>query len=156
MDMAREEFDPKGGWRWDETDLGPLETTLEEHIARAPDWLRRQAAGRPPPTTAFHRLLRERLGVEIAFHVPVFLPDLRAGYVLEFLLPQYGVSIEIGEDQPDDLDMLEWMVNRDNDLMAYEGILTLRFPPERVRDHPDLVLHEIRECLGLGAAVPGG
>jgi len=155
MDMARDEFDPKGGWNWDEADLGPLETPLDAHIARAPAWLTRQAANRPPPTTPFHRLLRDRLGAEIAFHVPVFLPEIGAGYVLEFLLPQYGVSIEIGEDQPDDLDMLEWIVNRDNDLMAYEGIMTLRFPPERVRDHPERVLREIRECLGLEAAVSG-
>ncbi len=154
--MARDEFDPKGGWNWDETDLGPLETPLEEHVARAPPWLAQEAASRPPPTSPFHRMLRDRLGAEVAFHAPIFLPELRAGYVLEFLLPQYGLSIEIGDGEPEDLDALERIVNRDNDLMAYEGILTLRFPPEQVRDDPGRVLRQIRECLGLCAAAGGG
>jgi hypothetical protein len=132
--------------------LRPLRVAIARLRHSAPEWLRERAQARTDP-------LRQRawdvlkdpaaVGTPAVAQVPVHLPDHGAGYVLDFLFPEYGVNVQIDawdggdEGDPDDED-------RDLRLREAHGIETIRFWDVWVRENLDLLAGEIRKELGIG------
>lgn len=134
--------------------LRPLRVPVARLRHSAPEWLQDRARARTDPLRGqVWDLLRDtaRVGTPAASQVPVHLPEVGRGYVLDFLLPEYGVNVQIdrwNDEQPDPDDA--WSENRDGDLRAAYGIETVRFWDVWVRENLDLVVNEIRKELGIG------
>jgi hypothetical protein len=130
--------------------LRPLQVPVARLRASAPEWLRERAATRTDPLRQrVWDLLRDpaHVGTPAVAQVPVHIPDRGRGYVLDFLLPEYGVNVQVdrwdGEEQDDGED-------RDFDLREALGIETVRFFDVWVRENLDLLALEIRKELGIG------
>ncbi len=134
--------------------LRPLRVPVERLRHSAPEWLRDRARARTDPLRQqVWELLRDpaRVGTPAAARVPVHLAEVGRGYVLDFLLPEYGVNVQIDrwdDDAPDADDL--WSEHRDGDLREALGIETIRFFDVWVKENLDLLADEIRKELGLG------
>lgn len=156
------------GRLWDNplVSLQPLRIPVEALRARAPAWLRDRA--RLPMTPVQHALwdvIRDpvRLGTAAAAMVPAWVEEYEAGYVMHFLLPEYGVNVQIDPWKPEyDKDELPdidpdaepdnpWNDSRDEDLCETFGIETLRFWDAAVLEMGvEETCAEIRRELGFG------
>jgi very-short-patch-repair endonuclease len=137
--------------------LAPLRTPLAEHIRRAPAGLKAQVAPLTPLEARLWELLKDpaRLGTEAVAKVPIWIPELGTGYVVDFLLPQVSVAIVIEppestseEEDPDEAARTEALMTMCDDLQE-EGIETISFYPEWIEQDPEAVLEEIRTDLGF-------
>ncbi len=134
--------------------LRPLRVPVARLRSSAPEWLKDRARARIDPLRErVWDLLRDptRVGTPAAAQVPVHLPDVGRGYVLDFLLPEYGVNVQIDawdDERPDPDDT--WSEDRDGDLRAAFGIETIRFWDVWLKGNLDLVVDEIRKELGIG------
>jgi hypothetical protein len=130
--------------------LRPLRVPVARLRATAPDWLVERAAARTDPVRRLvWEVLRDpaRVGTPAVAQVPAYLPALGRGYVLDFLLPEYGVNVQVdrwGEEGTDDGE------DRDFDLREALGIETVRFFDVWVRSNLDLLAAEVRKELGIG------
>jgi len=130
--------------------LRPLKVPVARLRASAPDWLRERAEARDVPLRRrVWDVLRDpaRVGTPAVAHVPAYLPQLRRGYVLDFLLPEYGVNVQVDRWDGEETDDGE---DRDSDLREALGIETVRFFDVWVRDNLDLLAGELRKELGIG------
>jgi hypothetical protein len=137
--------------------LRPLKTPLAEHIRRAPARLKAQVKPLTPLEDRLWAMLKDpaRLGTEAVPKVPIWIPELNTGYVVDFLLPQVSVAIVIeppestGEDDdPDEAARTEALIAMCEDLRE-EGIETISFYPEWIERDPEAVLEDIRVESGL-------
>ena len=134
--------------------LRPLRVPVARLRCSAPDWLQDRARARTDPLRQrVWDLLRDpaNVGTPAVAQVPAHLPDVKRGYVLDFLLPEYGVNVQIdrwNDEQPDPDDA--WDEHRDDDLREALGIETIRFWDVWVRDNLGQVVDEIRKELGIG------
>jgi len=131
--------------------LRPLRVAVARLRGTAPDWLKERAQARTDPLKRrVWDLLRDpkHVGTLAVAQVPVHLPEIGVGYVLDFLLPEYGVNVQIdGWDDEEDPDGGE---DRDRHLRDALGIETVRFWDVWVRENLDLLADEIRKELGIG------
>jgi very-short-patch-repair endonuclease len=130
--------------------LHPLRVPVARLRASAPDWLRERAEARTDPLRRrVWDLLRDpaHVGTPAVAQVPVFLTAVRRGYVLDFLLPEYGVNVQVDRWDDGECDDGE---DRDADLRDELGIETVRFWDVWVRENLDLLAGEIRKELGIG------
>lgn len=153
-------------WDMPLVSLQPIRQRLEEFWERAPPELRDRAR-RPmtPLQQELWEVIRDpkRLGTEAVAMVPAWVAEYEAGYVMHFLLPEYGVNVQIdpwlpeyeGEELPDvdteaDPDN-PWNESRDDDLREIFGIETCRFWDAAVREMGvEETCEEIRRELGFG------
>src|SRR5262245_16637153 len=78
--------------------LEPLRVPVEKLRRSAPDWLAERASARMDPLRQrVWGVLRDpaHVGTPAAGFVPVHLPDVGRGHVLDFLLPEYGVNVQV-------------------------------------------------------------
>jgi hypothetical protein len=132
--------------------LKPLRVPVERLRHSAPPWLAEQAMARMDPLRVrVWELLRDpaSVGTLATPLVPVHLPDVGRGYVLDFLLPEYGLNVQI-ERWEDEAPGDPWDEHRDGDLRDALGIETLRFWDVWVVENLDQLAGEIRKELGIG------
>lgn len=131
--------------------LRPLRVAVARLRYSAPEWLQERALARTDPLRRrAWEAIRDpaRLGTPATSQVPVHLPDVGRGYVLDFLFPEFGVNVQIDRwDDDDDPDAGE---ERDGHLREAYGIETVRFWDVWVRENLDLLADEIRKELGIG------
>lgn len=130
--------------------LRPLRVPVARLRATAPDWLRERAeARRDALRLGVWDLLRDpaHVGTPAVAGVPAYLPELGRGYVLDFLLPEYGVNVQVDRWEDEESDDGE---DRDFDLREALGIETVRFFDVWVRENLDQLAGEIRKELGIG------
>ena len=132
--------------------LKPLRVPVERLRCSAPPWLVERAMARMDPLRVrAWEILRDpaRVGTLATALVPVHIPEVGRGYVLDFLLPEYGLNVQIDrweDDAPGD----PWDEHRDSDLRNALGIETIRFWDVWVVDNLDQLAGEIRKELGIG------
>jgi len=132
--------------------LRPLRIPVARLRGSAPAWLADRAEAR---TDALKQrvwdVLRDpaRVGTPAVAQVPVHLPN-GAGYVLDFLFPEYGVNLQIDRWEDDGTEDPEDSEDRDWHLREALGIETIRFWDVWVKDNLDLLPDEIRKELGIG------
>jgi len=146
--------------------LQPLQQSVEELRRAAPRWLRERAA-RPmsPAQQDVWQIIRHRdqLGTEAVAQVAVWIEDYELGYVLDFVLPEYGVNLQVSEWEPryeqDELPEFDPAVTpdhpfneeRDDALRECLGIEVVSYWDTQVRElGPESVCDEIRKELGFG------
>lgn len=130
--------------------LRPLRVPVARLRATAPDWLRERAEARQDALRLrVWDLLRDpaHVGTPAVAGVPAYLPGLGRGYVLDFLLPEYGVNVQIDRWEDEERDDGE---ERDFDLREAYGIETGRFFDVWVKGNLDQLAGEIRKELGIG------
>ncbi len=130
--------------------LRPLRVPVARLRATAPDWLRERAEARQDALRLrVWDLLRDpaHVGTPAVAGVPAYLPGLGRGYVLDFLLPEYGVNVQIDRWEDEERDDGE---ERDFDLREAYGIETVRFFDVWVKGNLDQLAGEIRKELGIG------
>ncbi|MGQ0614122.1 MAG: hypothetical protein ACT4PV_10335 [Planctomycetaceae bacterium] len=149
-------------WDLPGVELKPLRKPVSFFHATAPAALKARIAPLEGAKLAAWRLLqnRARLGTEAVAQVPIFIPEWELGYVCDFLLPEYGVNVQIDpwvEDEPDDLviDFTRepdhaWNLEREGALRDAFGIEQLGYYDHCVLNDPDLFLDELRKELGIG------
>jgi len=112
----------------------------------APSWLRLVAS---LPLYPFEQRLRERLRqglpTDVVARVPIWIPDVRAGYVMDFLLPESRVGIVIDNERSCAGNCWGAMQRE----LGSIGIVATRYPLAVVRDDPAHVVAEVRRQLGL-------
>lgn len=131
--------------------LRPIRVPVARLRHSAPDWLQDRARARTDPLRQrVWDLLRDptHVGTPATAQVPVHIPEVGRGYVLDFLLPEYGVNVQI--DGWDDETAEPWDEHRDDDLREALGIETVRFWDVWVKENLDRVVEEIRKELGFG------
>ncbi len=170
-----EELTPEQAWAgqyvgrlWDNplVSLQPVRLPIAEFRERAPPALRERA--RQPMTPlqqALWEVIRDpkRLGTEAVAMVPAWVEEYEAGYVMHFLLPEYGVNVQIDPWLPEyeqeefpDIDPDADPDNphnesRDGDLCETFGIETVHFWDAAVREMGvQETCEEIRRELGFG------
>ena len=112
----------------------------------APGWLRLQAS--LPLDRHEWRLwgwLRHGLPTAVVARVPIWIPDVRDGYVMDFLLPEVRVGIAIDKQG---LGAWDWWGAMRRELESV-GIEATRYPVAVVRDDPAQVVAGIRRDLGI-------
>jgi hypothetical protein len=132
--------------------LQPLRVPVERLRHSAPPWLAERAMARMDPLRVrVWELLRDpaRVGTLATALVPVHMPEVGRGYVLDFLLPEYGLNVQV-ERWEDDAPSDPWDEHRDADLRNALGIETLRFWDVWVVENLDQLALEIRKELGIG------
>jgi hypothetical protein len=132
--------------------LKPLRVPVERLRHSAPPWLAERATARMDPLRVrVWEILRDpaRVGTLATPLVPAYLPEVGRGYVLDFLLPEYGLNVQV-ERWEDDAPSDPWDEHRDNDLRDALGIETLRFWDVWVAENLDQLAGEIRKELGIG------
>lgn len=135
--------------------LKPLRVTVGRLRSSAPEWLKERAQARTDPIRQrVWDVLRDpaQVGTPAAAQVPVHIPESGRGYVLDFLLPEYGVNVQIDRwaaDEPPDPDDA-WNEDRDGDLRGALGIETIRYWDVWVKQSLDQLAEEIRKELGIG------
>jgi len=170
-----EELTPEQQWAsqyvgrlWDLplVSLQPVRLPISEFWKRAPPALRERA--RQPMTPlqkALWDVIRDpkRLGTEAVPMVPAWVEEYEAGYVMQFLLPEYGVNVQIDPWRPEyekpelpDIDMEAdpdnpYNESRDGDLCEAFGIETCHFWDTAVKEMGvEETCEEIRRELGFG------
>ena len=145
--------------------LRPVDRPIAELWRTAPGWLRRRASR--PFTEAQREVWRvvrdpQRLGTEALPNVPFWIEEERVGYVLDFLLPEYGVNVQIDAWHPsyeeEELPAFDPVADPDHPyneertaVLGACGIEELRYWDGFVREFgADEVCAEIRRELGFG------
>ena len=126
--------------------LQPLRHPVDDFWTTAPGWL--SVLARLPLDQLDRRLgerLRHGLPTDVVARVPLWIPDVRDGYVMDFLLPEFSVGVVIDREGPDRWD---WWGPMHSELRSIE-IEALRYRAAVVRDDPAHVVAEIRSELGL-------
>jgi len=124
----------------------PLRHPVDDFWNTAPGWLRVVAS--LPLDRLERRLwkrLRQGLPTDVVARVPMWIPDVRDGYVLDFLLPDFSVGVVIDREGPGTWD---WWGPMRRELRSI-GIEALRYPIDEVRDDQARVVAEIHAELGL-------
>lgn len=132
--------------------LRPLRVPVERLRRSAPDWLKERATARMDPLRVrVWEILRDpaHVGTLATPLVPVHLPEVGRGYVLDFLLPEYGLNVQV-ERWDDETPADAWDEHRDTDLRERLGIETIRFWDVWVERNLDLLAGELRKELGIG------
>ena len=170
-----EELTPAQAWAgqyvgrlWDMplVSLKAVELPIAEFWERAPPALRERARQPMTPVQqALWEVIRDpkRLGTEAVAMVPAWVPEFEAGYVLHFLLPEYGVNVQIDPWLPEyeqeglpDVDFDEdpdhpYNESREEDLREAFGIETVQFWDTAVLEMgAEEACNEIRRELGFG------
>jgi hypothetical protein len=156
------------GRLWDNplVSLRCLKRPVEEFWATAPSWLQDRARlPMTPVQLALWEVIRDpaRLGTAAVARVPAWVAEYEAGYVLHFLLPEYGVNVQIDpwkpeyeQEEPPDIDFDEdpdhpLNDSRDEDLLETFGIETVTFWDTAVLEMgAEETCEEIRRELGFG------
>ncbi|MFQ5845791.1 MAG: hypothetical protein ACE5JG_12480 [Planctomycetota bacterium] len=140
--------------------LGPLPVTPAELWQRAPPWLRAQVRPLNPVEEMLWRVLGDpgRLGTCAVAKVPLYLPEIGDGIVVDFLLPDYSFAVEVGDfwcagdsgeafdrEVAEDTERLEW----DEALREFLGIERLHFYADGIVESPERIVEEIRWEVGL-------
>lgn len=112
----------------------------------APGWLRLQAS---LPLDRYERRLWERLRhglpTAVVARVPIWIADVRDGYVIDILLPEFRVGVVFDKQGPGAWD---WWGAMRRELESV-GIEATRYPVAAVRDDPARVVAGIRRELGI-------
>lgn len=153
-------------WDMPLVSLKALQMPIAEFWERAPPaLLERARRAMTPVQQALWEVIRDpkRLGTEAVAMVPAWVPEYEAGYVLHFLLPEYGVNVQIDPwlpeyeaEEPPDVDFEEDPDHpcndaRDEDLREAFGIEPLRFWDTAVLEMgAEEACNEIRRELGFG------
>ncbi len=170
-----EELTPAQAWAgqyvgrlWDLplVSLQTVKVPIAEFWERAPPALRERAKRRMTPVQqALWEVIRDpkRLGTEAVAMVPAWVPEYEAGYVLHFLLPEYGVNVQIDawlpEYEQEELPDIDFDADPDNpcnesrdaDLSEAFGIETVTFWDRAVLEMGvEEACEEIRRELGFG------
>ena len=124
----------------------PLRQPLDDFWNTAPGWLRVVAS---LPLDRVERRFWERLRLglptDVVARVPMWIPDVRDGYVMDFLLPDFSVGVVVDREGPSTWD---WWGPMRRELRSI-GVEAMRYPVGAVRDDPAQVVAEIRSELGL-------
>ena len=146
--------------------LRPFERSISELWRTAPTRLRKRAS-RPftPEQRAVWEVFRDhkRLGTEAVPNVPLWIDEHELGYVLDFLLPEYGLNVQIDrwepsfdEEEPPDVDIdaepdHPYNEERKFALLECRGIESVHFWDDVVREFGgEEICAEVRKELGFG------
>jgi len=148
------------GRRWDRPDVcfRPVERPVAELRRTAPPFLRKLAS-RPlrPVQAKLWEVLRnrKRFGTEVVPNVPFWIPELGRGYLLDFLLPEYGFNVQTGRVH--DVLVDETVLPLDPELeerterLARAGIVAAYYCEHCIAERgAESVAQQIRKELGFG------
>jgi len=156
------------GRLWDHplVELKPVRVCLRQLWEAAPRPLQKRARwAMTREQQALWELIRDpaRLGTVAVAKVPLWIPEVGVGYVLDFFLPESGVNVQLDRWRPEYLDDEEPEIDfeaepdnphnesREEDLRTFRGIEVLHFWDTEVSEAgPEVVLEEIRFELGIG------
>lgn len=153
-------------WDMPLVSLKAVTLPVAEFWKRAPPaLLERARLPMTPVQQALWEVIRDpkRLGTEAVAMVPAWVPEYEAGYVLHFLLPEFGVNVQVDpwlpeyeQEEPPDVDPdaepdHPHNESREQDLSEAFGIETLRLWDTAVLEMgAEETCNEIRRELGFG------